>query len=122
MNRFTILFSTLIFFLALTFFSQSTYGQSKHHFLLKQNGQVIEHAHYYSEINQVHLDEFRFMTIRRVLPIEGTDITVELLSAQELLDVYQKPLSPLTKSDNQDSRQVKFVSQPNGGIKLIVIQ
>lgn len=122
MKQLTFIFITFIFFLALSLVSQSAFAQTKSHFVLKQNGEVIQNQAYFEAVNLVNLDEFRFMTLRRVLPIEGTGFVVELLSAQELLETYQKPISPFTKPNNQDGRQVSFIAYPEGNIKLNVVQ
>ena len=51
---------------------------------------------YEKALSHTQLDGLRFMNQRRQIPIEGTNVKIELYSAQELLINYGKTISPLT--------------------------
>jgi len=58
--------------------------------------------------NFTTLDELRFLNQRRIIQFEKDGISIELMSANELLDKYGKEISPLTIMPGSKFLPVKF--------------
>jgi hypothetical protein len=98
----------LIFFAAfclpLVSLSQDDKKPKEHYRIINPNMEFS--LNYEKALYHARLDSLRFKDQRRQLPIEGTTIIVEIFSAQELLDTYKKPISPLTKSYSKNAKKI----------------
>lgn len=54
-------------------------------------------------------DSLRFVNERRVIPVKGTQVFIELYSGVELLEMYGKEISPLNIPSNNDVTSYQFV-------------
>src|SRR6185312_10743866 len=68
---------------------------------------------YEKALEHTQLDNLRYLDSRRQIPVEGTKISIELFSAQELLEKYGKPISPLTATKSSVLAPVKFKLSAN---------
>ena len=68
---------------------------------------------YEKALEHTQLDNLRYLDTRRQIPIEGTKISIELFSAQELLENYGKPISPLTAIKSSVKEPIKFKLSAN---------
>jgi gliding motility-associated-like protein len=75
---------------------------------------------YEKALSHVQVDGLRFLNQRRSIPIEGSKINIELYSAQELLSLYGKPISPLTVTDPANAPSVNFKFEANNYYHLVV--
>lgn len=75
---------------------------------------------YEKALSHTQLDGLRFFDQRRKIPVEGTQIVIELYSAKELQKLYGKQISPLTIMDHSKGGQIKFKMAANN-YKLEVI-
>ncbi|CAN5416378.1 hypothetical protein BH10BAC1_BH10BAC1_03360 [soil metagenome] len=115
--------SKTIFMLFLFFaLSNSSFAQgSKPHFLVNNTGDAKETASYYDLLSNFNLDEYRFYDKRRTIKFVNSNVTVELYSAKELLEIYQKPISPFTIMDNIAKKDISFYL--NGGkIQIVTLK
>jgi len=114
--------------ICLTLFMSSffVYGQSessvksKEHFIIHQNGANIDVEKLNSYLNTgfFNLDEYRFYDKRRVIQFEGTTATIELYSAKELLEIYEKPVAESTIMPGASFKEISFAIYPDTkGIK-----
>jgi gliding motility-associated-like protein len=63
---------------------------------------------YEKALEHTFLDNLRYLDSRRQIQVEGTQISIELFSAEELLASYGKPISPLTARKSAVAVPVKF--------------
>ncbi|MEO8760936.1 MAG: CUB domain-containing protein, partial [Bacteroidia bacterium] len=63
---------------------------------------------YEKALSHTQLDGLRYLNSRRKINIEGTKVSIELFSAQELLRAYGKPISPLTTTTPNKATDVMF--------------
>lgn len=103
-----------VFFFAFQSFS---FAQgSKPHYVVNNAG--TETAKYYQLLDNFNFDQYRLLDKRRTVKFMNSAITVDLYSAQELKDTYQKAISPLTIMDNTIKNDIIFLM--NGGKVQIV--
>ncbi|MBS1646275.1 MAG: gliding motility-associated C-terminal domain-containing protein [Bacteroidetes bacterium] len=86
-----------IFFLLFVFawassFSQQGVYKAHYEFIAPQGVSTLA---FDKAIQHLALDELRYLDERRTLPIEGTSVSLQLYSAQELYQKYGKPLAPI---------------------------
>jgi len=90
----------------------------KRHFIIHRVDNAIDIAKYQTALdNWGQLDHYRLLDKRRIIYFTDSKLSIELLSAQELLDTYGKQISPYTiKSNNytdiafeltQDGKSIK---------------
>lgn len=76
--------------------------------------------HYEKAMTHTDLDSLRFLNERRRIPLDGTTMYIELFSANELLERYKKPISPLTIKNPATARKVKLTFASNN-YSLVVV-
>jgi len=109
----------LLFLVLSGFFGVAQQQISKSHY------QIINPAfeytlNYEKALSHTQLDGLRYLNSRRRINIEGTQISIELYSAKELLDVYGKLISPLTIQNPIEGQDVKFaLSKDNYKLRVI---
>lgn len=69
--------------------------------------------------NYGELDQFRFLDQRRTINFSGADVSIELFSANELLTLFGKEISPLTIMPGTIYRPVDFMVTTNDDILTI---
>ncbi len=81
--------------LSFTFIKAQT--SEKRHFIIHKVDNSIDAVKYQTAIdNWGQLDSYRLMNQRRIIYFTDSKLSIELLSAQELLDTYGKQISPHT--------------------------
>jgi hypothetical protein len=63
--------------------------------------------------NYSELDQFRFLNQRRTIKFSGTNVSIELFSANELLTDYGKVIAPLTIMPGTFYKPVDFMITNN---------
>lgn len=107
------------FMLIMPFFLRAQAPKKKEHYqIINQNFEFT--LFYEKAMTHTDLDSLRFLNERRQVPVEGTTIFIELFSAQELFDKYQKPISPLTIMNPAKARKVKLKLASNNYSLLVV--
>ena len=87
---------TLLLFVFLVKFNFSQ-NSSKIHFIIHSLGKSTEITKYQNVADQCSdLDKYRLLNKRRVINFTDMKASIELFSAQELLDTYGKQIHPLT--------------------------
>ncbi len=100
----------LLFLSATTLFSQTTNERKKISFIIHCTNPATSIQKYEDAANNYgKLDQFRFYDKRRTINFKKSDVSIELYSAKELLDTYQKAISPFTIKDRQKYKEVWFV-------------
>ena len=109
----------LFLFIAIT---KSSFAQgSKPHYVVNNPGDAKETAGYYDLLSNFDFDQYRFYDKRRTIKFVNNNVTVDLYSAKELLETYQKPVSPFTIMDNVPKKDIAFFL--NGGkIQLVTLK
>lgn len=95
----------------------SAQNQKQHYRVFSTSGEntlAVEKS-----ISKAYLDSLRFLNQRRQIQVLGTNTVVELFSAQELMDTYQKQIAPNTIMDPSKARKVKF--KLNSNYDMIVV-
>jgi hypothetical protein len=69
--------------------------------------------------NYGELDQFRFLDQRRTINFSGADVSIELFSANELLALFGKEISPLTIMPGTIYRPVDFMVTTNDDVLTI---
>lgn len=96
--------------------------KSKEHYRIL-NPNMEFSLNYEKALYHARLDSLRFKDERRRLPIEGTTMVLELFSAQELLDTYKKPISPMTKTNPKSAPKIGVrINQNTKNIEAYFIQ
>jgi hypothetical protein len=93
-------------------FSHNLSAQSKPHFVINNAGSPQAAADYAAAIKDFDFDAYRFYDQRRTIKFAESNVTIELYSAKELLDLYGKPLSPLTLMNNKPTKLIEFIYFP----------
>lgn len=113
---------TIIILFSFFAFSQSTFAQgSKPHYVINNAVDAKDLANYYDILKDFDFDEYRFYDKRRTIKFVKSNVTVDLYSAKELLDIYQKPISPLTIMDNVAKTTVSFLLYA-GKVQIITVK
>ena len=106
--------SLLLFIGFCQYFSAQVYtyqnSTKKQYEIINAENSELKDRIYQAAFDYGKFDELRFLDKRREVKIEGTEVTVILYSAQELLDSYGKKISPFTilpGQEYQDAR-IKF--------------
>jgi hypothetical protein len=99
-----------IFFLLFTL-SNSVNAQtvSKPHYTVYNTANAEETAKYTELLANFDFDQYRFYDKRRTIHFINSNITVDLYSAKELLDIYGKQVSPFTIMDNTPKQEIGFL-------------
>ncbi len=94
----TIILSFLLIFCTTTCFAQITENEinsnKKYHYILHNVKDIDSKKIYTTALSKLNLDEYRLIKKRRIIKF-NTDVTVELLSGEELFEKYQKRISPV---------------------------
>jgi hypothetical protein len=69
--------------------------------------------------NYSELDQFRFLNQRRTIKFSGTNVSIELFSANELLTDYGKVIAPLTIMPGTFYKPVDFMITDNDEILTV---
>lgn len=82
----------------------------KPHFRIFTNDPSVSNLEKYVSVcaEYIDFDQFRLQSERRVLKFQFVEVYIELYSGDELVQLYGKPLSPLTILHGQSYRPVEF--------------
>jgi hypothetical protein len=69
--------------------------------------------------NYSELDQFRFLNNRRTIKFSGSNVSIELYSANELLADYGKEIAPLTIMPGTFYKPVDFMITTNDDILTV---
>lgn len=108
MDKMRLLLSSLALLLSSFLFAQDPV--SKEHFIIHKNTADIDVEKYAAAANSgfINLDAYRFYDQRRVINFTGTDATIELYSAKEMLEKYGKKVSRYTIMPGQNYPDITF--------------
>jgi len=98
--------------------SQTSIPKKEHYRVLSygnDNPMLLEKAMYHA-----NLDSLRFINERRKLKVEGTNLVLELFSANELLETYKRPIHPLNIANAATAR--KYILRIDSGVLTVVPQ
>lgn len=94
---------------------------AKPHYVVNNTSSAQETANYINLFKDFNFDQYRFYDKRRIITFIKSNVTVELYSAKELLEIYQKPISPFTIMDNVAKKEIAFLM--NGGkVQIVTIK
>lgn len=93
---------------------------AKPHFVIINPDKPAETQVYYDALKEFDFASYRFLTKRRTIKFSKSNVTLELYSANELLDLYKKPINPNTLMDDKAKKEIEFYLEPNSG-KIMVI-
>jgi hypothetical protein len=113
----TIFFLFLVLIIDVTAFAQG----AKPHYVVNNAGDAKENENYYYLLSNFNFDQYRFYDKRRTITFVKSAVTVELYSAKELLETYQKPISPLTIMDNFPQTDIAFLMNA-GKVQIVKIK
>jgi len=113
----TIFFLFLVLIIDVTAFAQG----AKPHYVVNNAGDAKETENYYYLLSNFNFDQYRFYDKRRTITFVKSAVTVELYSAKELLETYQKPISPLTIMDNIPQTDIAFLMNA-GKVQIVKIK
>ncbi len=100
---------TLIISLLLLSFFSIGQNVTKSHFLIENTTTVQEYEMLQKAANNYSsFSELRFLNDRRTIEIIGSDATIILYSANELFELYNKPISSATVQINSTFDNVMF--------------
>ncbi|MGZ3863096.1 MAG: PKD domain-containing protein [Bacteroidia bacterium] len=102
MKKLLSIFSLLISF---TFSAQNDYKRPN---LVLINPYSEVSLKYEKALTHTDFEEYRLLNERRRIPIAGTDIEVELFSANELNQKYGTPISPLTLKTVEGTKNIRL--------------
>jgi hypothetical protein len=87
-----------------------TYHQAKkeQYQILNADELDIKDRIYQAAYDYKKFDELRFLDTTREIRIQGTDVVLILFSANELLDLYAKQISPFTIMPGQAYKEVEL--------------
>ena len=106
-NLYSFKFHLLLSLLLLGCFGMAQQTITKSHYRIINDGFEAS-LKYEKALEHTFLDDLRYLDTRRQIQIEGTQISIELFSAQELLANYGKPISPLTDRKSAVITPIKF--------------
>lgn len=107
------------FLLLLTIGNKLLAQTSKNHFVILNGGSSEETAKYYNALKNFDFEQYRFIDKRRTIKFTNTDAKIELFSAKELLNLFQRQIHPLNISDNIAKKEIEFYYFPEAGkVKL----
>ncbi len=113
----TIFFLFLFLIIDVTAFAQG----AKPHYVVNNAGDAKATENYYYLLSNFSFDQYRFFDKRRTITFIKSAVTVELYSAKELLETYQKPISPLTIMDNIPKTDIAFLMNA-GKVQIVKIK
>lgn len=95
-----------------------SFAQQEQQYVLHSTNPDIDLSVYKKAVeNWGQLDHYRLLNQRRTILYFGVygseGVTIELFSAQELLDNYGKPISPFTIINPEDAKETVFVLTPD---------
>ncbi len=115
-NFFGQISKVILILILLTAFSKPVAAQNaKPHFIVHNPGNTEEIPNYEYALKEFDFDQYRFYDKRRIIKFANSEATIELYSAKELLDLYQKPISPFTLMDNKPKKEIEFYFFPSEG-------
>ena len=93
-------------------FSQSGIAQKKAHYrIINESSEPT--AIFEKAMLNTDLDSLRFIGERRKIPVDGSNLFIELYSANELFESYKKIISPLNIKNPSAARKVKLKLSPD---------
>jgi hypothetical protein len=110
--------SALLF---LVFIQQAAAQNAKPHYVVNNTANAQEAAQYTDLLKDFDFDQYRFYDKRRTIHVLNSNITVDLYSAKELLDIYAKPVSPLTIMDNNPKDDIAFLMY-SGKLRIVTVK
>jgi hypothetical protein len=104
-------------FVFLLFFSlNNSFAQSaKPHFVIKNVDAPEETIKYYSAFKDFDFEQYRFYGKRRIIKFSNSNAILELFSAQELADLYQREVHPLNIMNDSPIKEIEFIYFPEEG-------
>lgn len=121
MNK-IIVFFALIFSMSLSnsVLAQDQVVAIKKHYNITSSFENEDFTLYEQALNNYsELDQFRFLNQRRTIKFSGTNVSIELFSANELLADYGKEIAPLTIMPGTFYKPVDFMITTNDDILTI---
>lgn len=121
MNR-IIVFFALVFcmFLSAKVIAQDQTVVMKKHYELSSSIENEDFTLYEQALsNYSELDQFRFLNNRRTIKFSGSNVSIELYSANELLTDYGKEVAQLTIMPNTFYKPVEFMITTNDDVLTV---
>jgi hypothetical protein len=84
------------------------HAQEKKHFKIIIHDITAKEEKYEKASSNFLLDEFRYYDKRRVVDFTDGKASIEIYSAKELLEAYEKEIAPGTIFDPTKARQITF--------------
>jgi hypothetical protein len=92
----------------------------KKHYELSSTEANKDFTEFEQSINNFgELDQFRFLNQRRTINFSGSNVSIELFSASELLTLFGKEISPLTIMPGTFYKPVDFMITTNDDILTV---
>ena len=107
----------LLFSITKTISAQS----GKAHYVINNPDNVVQTSIYETAFKDFDFASYRFYDKRRVIKFVNSTTTIELYSAKELLELYQKPINPSTIMDNTPKKDIAFVLY-GGKVQVVTLQ
>ena len=96
-------------------FAQQEIYKSHYEFIAPEGTSTL---YYEKALQHTSLDELRYLNERRTIPMEGTNIKLELYSAKELYDLYGKPISPIV-AEHSNNVKLKLSNGYKLGLEIV---
>jgi hypothetical protein len=74
---------------------------------------------YEKAMSKSAMDTLRFLNSRRHIPLVGSKIILELFSAQEMFEMYKKPISPFAIKNEATARKIKLRVNSQGAFEVV---
>jgi hypothetical protein len=96
----------------------------EHYQILNADDLDIKDRIYQAAFDYQRFDELRFLDTTREIKIQGTNVVIVLSSANELLDLYAKKVSPFTIMPGQPYKNVelKFADTKHPEFITVIIE
>ena len=102
--------------LLMVVFNHAGFSQtSKPHFDIKNAASPEETNKIYNAVKDFDFEQYRFYNKRRVIKFSNSNTFLELYSAKELLDIYQRPVHPLNIMNDTPTKELEFIYFPEAG-------
>jgi hypothetical protein len=106
----------------LCIYSRVVAQTSKPHFEIKNAKDQKEAAAYLNALKDVDFEKFRFYSQRRTIHFINSPVIIELFSAQELLDLYGRPIHDANIRNNKALKDIQFEYFPESGAAKAIIK
>jgi hypothetical protein len=104
-----------VFLLMITINNKLFSQNAKPHYIIQNGGSPEETLKYSNALKDFDFEQYRFYNKRRIIKFTNSNATIELFSAKELLDLYQRPVHPFNIMNDIPTNDIEFLYFPTEG-------